>query len=862
MKKLFLLIFFSQIAYQLVGVPAYPYPIVFTQPNGDTLTLTMKGDEFVSYAVTPDGYTLLYNDEGYFTYAQLDSDENLVFSNHIAKSIERRTRADRHFLGTISQGLHFSESQQAEIQSVRNMMNHLRSEAKAFPTTGNRKLICILMETPDRPFTKTAEDFQNLFNRIGYNTGGATGSVKDFFLECSYNQLNLTVDVVGPFTASHNMAYYAGSGGDSRDLLAEGIAEANPTVDFSQYDNDNDGVVDGIYMIFSGHGEEAGGGSDCIWSHAWSIGYTTCDGVILSSFACSPECRGADGTSITNIGVICHEFGHTLGAPDYYDTDYESNGSFEGTGTWDLQASGSWNNNGKTPAHPNPRSKVYTYEWATATTISSPRQITLPPSQDYKNAFYRINTNTPNEYYIVENRKLEGFDNAIPHHGMLIYHANSSISGAVNASHPQQFYIVAANSNQELPTGEGTYGSVEATSCPWPGSLNKVQFTDSTHPSMKSWNGNNTGKSITEISEVNDIIYFNFMNADGNSNYDVFLPSICGISISPANGSTSPVYVGGSFHFTYQLDNLYSHSSPVFMANGDTLTPNNGIYTISNITENIVVTVDGVHINTFPVTAFADDKYEITPAGTSLVGEGQSISFRILPTVGYDIDEVFVDSVSVGYLYDYTIYNVNEPHTIYATTTEGSPENMSVSPEGLTFSTPAGTTSEVQSVIVAEIDNNLTINILARAPSNYQISVNQESWKSSLVLYRENLPQELFIRFRPTTEGVTYDSISLASIASLNFLYLHGNATTDIDSYTNDDLTIYPNPTQDVINITYTSNNVPLDMTIYDIYGRLMIEKKQCSSNCIIDLTNYPSGVYLLQINNNGLLSTQKIIKK
>ncbi len=79
---------------------------------------------------------------------------------------------------------------------------------KAFPTTGNRKLICILMGFKDKAFTKTQSDFNNLFNQVGYSTGGATGSVKDYYLENSWGQFNLTVDVFGPYTASQNMSYY------------------------------------------------------------------------------------------------------------------------------------------------------------------------------------------------------------------------------------------------------------------------------------------------------------------------------------------------------------------------------------------------------------------------------------------------------------------------------------------------------------------------------------------------------------------------------------------------------------------------------------------------------------------------------
>ncbi len=117
------------------------------------------------------------------------------------------------------------------------------------------------------------------------------------------------------------MAYYGANdvnGNDvrPRELAAEAVNLANPDVNFANYDNDNDGLVDAIYMIFAGYSEDAGGGANTIWSHA---GYLTSplylDGKDIQRYSCSPELRGSSGSTITSIGVICHEFGHVLGAP-------------------------------------------------------------------------------------------------------------------------------------------------------------------------------------------------------------------------------------------------------------------------------------------------------------------------------------------------------------------------------------------------------------------------------------------------------------------------------------------------------------------------------------------------------------------
>ncbi len=80
---------------------------------------------------------------------------------------------------------------------------------------------------------------------------------------------------------------------------------------------------------------------------------------------------------MTNIGVICHEFGHILGSPDFYDTNYEIVGSYDGTGQWDLMASGSWNGNGAIPPHQNGYIKTMIYNWAPLVTLEEPDKIIL-----------------------------------------------------------------------------------------------------------------------------------------------------------------------------------------------------------------------------------------------------------------------------------------------------------------------------------------------------------------------------------------------------------------------------------------------------------------------------------------------------
>ncbi|MFH2143404.1 MAG: M6 family metalloprotease domain-containing protein, partial [Bacteroidota bacterium] len=516
---LFIIAQFSFLREEVKAVTAYPYPIEFKQPDGSILTILLKGDEKVRWALTSDGYTIIFNSSGTYEYAKLNNYGEMVPSGIKANNFERREVEELNFLIQTPKALFYSETQVSAMKQIWEIYENEAKGAKAFPTTGNRKLICILMNYTDKTFVRTRLEFDNLFNQITYNFDGATGSVKDYFLENSYNQFNLTVTVVGPYTAANNMAYYgANVSGDDvnpRALITEAVNLANSDVNYADFDNDNDGSVDGVYVIYAGYDESAGGPADAIWAHAWSIATVVLDGKSISKYSCSSELRSNSGTGITRIGVVCHEFGHVLGAPDFYDTDYATGGQFSGTGYWDLQASGSWNNSGTTPAHSNGYTKTILYGWATQNLLTQGQDVTLYNAAQNKTSFYRFNTATANEYYLCENRQLVGFDGYLPGHGMIIYHVNATVGTVdINTTHPQKMYPVCASATSQQPTATpSTYGVINGGGCPYPGTASKTSFTDNTTPWARSWASALTNKPVENITEItlNKTITFRFM---------------------------------------------------------------------------------------------------------------------------------------------------------------------------------------------------------------------------------------------------------------------------------------------------------------------------------------------------------------
>ena len=381
------------------------------------------------------------------------------------------------------------------------------------------------------------------FDSMLFSTGVyPTGSMNDYYLEASFGKFGVGGQIIGWQTADNTYASYANTDGSqdpntARVMIQDMIAQLDATVDFSDYDSDNDGFVDGLFFVHAGAGQEESGNPGDIWSHSWnfSSGLPTNDGVSIGRYSVEPE-EFSDGSQIT-VGVFAHEYGHMIGLPDLYDTDYSS----AGIGQWGLMSGGSWTHRpgdqpGSSPATMTAWSKIQ-LGWITPIELTADAAgLVLPPATTSPVAFrfYQAGDAGTNEYYLVENRRRVGFDEGLlgrqidlglpDPEGMIIYHVNENMSGnsvdgsrlldVVDAS-PWFDDLGGHHENLNAPTADYSlvagynrgdngdlwpgFTSFAADSTDWDGPRDRTTFDSNSVPAVANYDCSVSGLALNNI---------------------------------------------------------------------------------------------------------------------------------------------------------------------------------------------------------------------------------------------------------------------------------------------------------------------------------------------------------------------------
>lgn len=579
-KRFLTLAAMFMLAASAFAVPSKRVKRQVQQPDGSVLTVMLRGDENFHYTSTEDGQPLVQRADGAYCYATLDSNGKLTASAQVAHDVESRGAAELSFLNYYTaesqkvRSLGMERAKQRNARRMARLANRGVVDASGKPVrrvmagatggegigvTGKRKGLVILVNFKDKKMQSkhTQAEWNDYFNKVGYNKYGNNGSVHDYFYAQSYGKLDLEFDVIGPVTVSKNMASYGANDAQGNDIDPAGmikeaceLAYAKEKMDMSQYDWDGDGAVDQVYVIYAGYGEAAGGEKNTIWPHEWDIeggGYSlVLGGQRIRTYACSSELNGGNGTDISGIGTACHEFSHCIGIPDFYDT---AGGGCFGMDAWDLMDYGSYGGDGYEPTGYNTYEK-WVSGWIEPTILTEPCYIkNMKPLSDAPEACVVFNEANKNEYYIFENRQLKGTDVALPNHGMLVIHVDYDQkvwfdNEVNNTSNHQRFTVVPADNKltSETVTGD-TY----------PGTTKSTELTDTSKPAATLFNANSDGrkflgKPVTEITEKDGLISFTFM---GGVNLDAPQPKVMNMTETSFTGGWNAV--DGAESYTVEL---------------------------------------------------------------------------------------------------------------------------------------------------------------------------------------------------------------------------------------------------------------------------------------------------------------------
>ena len=421
----------------LTAAPARKGLLNLRQPDGTVVQAYLTGDENGHLVLTPDGCSLLKDAEGWWCYARYD------YYGHRLNSGEHAGAPDTP--GEViaaSRNIPYDLLRQRRAARIRRarplrtkQLARTRTRTRAEEGGGVRRGLIILAQFEGLEFTYSRNDFEKLINGEGAN------SALSYFKDQWKDGYTFQFDITEPVTLPHDFAYYGANNDDDDEenapkMILDACAAVGPEVDFSVYDNDGDGEVDNVFVFYAGPNEAEGAGDNYIWPHMWYVRSGAGlppyyrDGVLVDNYACTSELtydyRGSTSfTTLASIGTFCHEYTHTFGIPDLYDTDEEDSGGYA-EAMWsciDLMDAGNHNNDGKTP--PN-YSAVERWFFG----MSEGKPLTegvhkLRPVQE-NGDYYILETDHEDEIFLFECRLKDGWDAHIGGSGLLIYHIDLS----------------------------------------------------------------------------------------------------------------------------------------------------------------------------------------------------------------------------------------------------------------------------------------------------------------------------------------------------------------------------------------------------------------------------------------------------
>lgn len=356
-----------------------------------------------------------------------------------------------------------------------------------------------------------------------------TGSVAEYYRWASRHQLTLRGEIVATVTLPHDRNYYAGDAwgvnslgtpNNSYGMFFAALTACDAAVDFSRFDLDSDGYVDMLWIVHAGPGGETTTSRRDLWSitsratAGWNNGSPfECNDLVPGSltqrmridrFTVLPELSGFRPGQLCEIGVFCHEFGHTLGLPDLYDTSTLGGSANVGPGNWSLMSTGAYGGDGASPdspAHLGAWPMVW-LGWAERLRPQHDTTLVMAPVVDGGPVVeFVFQGEDASEHYLLENRVRSTFDGRLPAEGLVIQQVDEAVIGPriasnrVNTGPTPGLRILEADGDFDLVSGTN-HGDPND---PLPGQLNRRFLDDFTTPTLRTFAGAPTNLAIEDV---------------------------------------------------------------------------------------------------------------------------------------------------------------------------------------------------------------------------------------------------------------------------------------------------------------------------------------------------------------------------
>lgn len=504
MRKLLLLLF-TICDLLLFSSPLENVPVKLTQPDGSEFFCYTSGDEFYHWLHDIQGNMIIQDSVSHYYCYRVIGTDSLIAANKVVKSHYNFVKHSNKII----------QERQKNIQLYNQVENipykFLPNRNRAITTINNLVVFIIFSDQDD--YTETIRD--NI-STMYIDSATNANSLKQYFWTSSYNQLkvNSYFYPIGTSTYSyqdvHPRAYYCPYSEDNPigytdaqrknredSLLVRAITSIQNQIPSNlNVDSDNDGRVDNICFIVKG-GTTAW--NTLLWPHKWSLIQKT---YINGKRVYTYNFQLSNFTTQYGVGVLCHEFGHTLGLPDLYHGYPDSLGhTWNPIGSWDIMAS-----NGYYPQQTSGYMKYKYLHWIDSLpVISSDGRYSLYPMSSTKQC-YKVAIDGSNEYLYLEYRKkTQVYDTYVPNSGLLIYRINPSKHG--------NFYAVeCGGKNDEIYVyrRDGNFitdGSLSLA--PFCTELNSTSFGRYTNPQQFLSTAEFGNVYISDISGCDSVISFN-----------------------------------------------------------------------------------------------------------------------------------------------------------------------------------------------------------------------------------------------------------------------------------------------------------------------------------------------------------------